>query len=290
MEKNKIKVYSHTDPDVRLILEKISKYVQEAEAMKFPYWIFVQDSNPIGIVVIGKEPIHLLAPPGTRLASVNLIDAKLPKEDIGAFACEALKLAMEKNVGYALATFRFNERTAISEFEKLDFKEFDDCYRMVCQLDKTFEPSSGLQFVQVKKEEIRKFIELGEKFLEGSPDVTITEALKHLPELPDEFLTFYYSLEEFYFATKDQQMVGILNIKTSEGRISNIGVDPQQRGKGYGTQIMLFGLEQLKKSGCRQAFLRVHVKNRPAIHLYESLGFSKAERYKRIIWREQNVK
>ena len=285
-----MKVYSHIDPDAKLILEKISKYAQQAEAMKLPYWIFVQDSNPIGIVAIGKEPINLLAPPGTPVAFVNLIDAKRPKEDIEAFACEALKLATEKNVGYVLATFPFNESAAISQFEKLDFKEFDDCYRMVCQLDKTFEPSSGLQFVQVKKEEMRKFITLAEKFLEGSPDVTLTEALKHFPELPDEFLTVYNSLEEFYFVTKDQQIVGILNIKTSEGRISNIGVDPQQRGKGYGRQIMLFGLEQLKKNGCRQAFLRVHVENKPAIHLYESLGFTKAERYRRIIWREQNVK
>jgi len=285
-----MKVYSHTDPDVKLILEKISKYAQQAEAMKLPYWIFVQDSDPIGIVVIGKEPINLLAPPGTPVAFVNLIDAKRPKEDIEAFVCEALRLATEKNVGYALATFPFNESVAISQFEKLDFKEFDDCYRMICQLDKTFEPSSGLQFVQVKKEEMRKFITLAEKFLEGSPDVTLTEALKHFPELPDEFLTVYNSLEEFYFVTKDQQIVGILNIKTSEGRISNIGVDPQQRGKGYGRQIMLFGLEQLKKNGCRQAFLRVHVENKPAIHLYESLGFTKAERYRRIIWREQNVK
>jgi ribosomal protein S18 acetylase RimI-like enzyme len=285
-----MKVYSHTDPDVKLILEKISKYTQEADAMKLPYWIFVQDSNPIGIVVVGKEPIHLLASPGTPIAFVILIDAKRPKEDIKAFACEALKLATEKNVGYALATFPFNERAAISQFEKLDFKEFDDCYRMVCQLDKTFEPSSGLQFVQVKKEEMREFIRLAEKVLEGSPDVTLTEALKHLPELPDEFLMSYYSLEEFYFVTKDQQIVGIFNIKTSEGRISNIGVDPQQRGKGYGRQIMLFGLEQLKKNGCKRAFLRVHVENKPAIHLYESLGFSKAERYKRIIWRKQNVK
>lgn len=285
-----MKVYSHTDPNVKLILEKISKHAQQADAMKLPYWVFVQDSNPIGIVAVGREPIQLLAPPGTPVAFINLIDAKQPKEDIEAFGCEALKLATQKKAEYVLATFPFNERVAISQFEKLDFKEFDDCYQMVCQLDKTFKPSDELQFIQVKKEEMRKFIKLAEKLLKGSPDVTLTEALKHLPELPDEFLTFYHSLEKFYFASKDQQTVGVLNINTSKGLISNIGVDPQQRGKGYGKQIMLFGLEQLKKSGCRQAYLRVHVENKPAIHLYKSLGFSKAERYKRIIWREQNVK
>jgi len=290
MEKNKMKVYSHTDPNVKLILEKISRYAQQAEAMKLPYWVFVQNSNPIGIVAVGREPIQLLASPGTPVAFINLINAKQPKEDIETFACEALKLAIQKNVEYVLATFPFNERVAISQFEKLDFKEFDDCYQMVCQLDKTFKPSEELQFIQVKKEEMRKFIKLAEKFLEGSPDVTLTEALKHLPELPDEFLSFYHSLEKFYFASKKQQTVGVLNINTSKGLISNIGVDPQQRGKGYGKQIMLFGLEQLKENGCKQAYLRVHVENKPAIHLYKSLGFVKAERYKRIIWQEQSNK
>jgi ribosomal protein S18 acetylase RimI-like enzyme len=290
MEKNKMKIYSHIDPDVKLILEKISKYAQQAEAMKLAYWIFVQDSNPIGLVAVGKEPIQLLAPPGTPVAFINLIDTKRPEEDIEAFACEALKLATQKNVEYVIVTFPFNESAAISQFEKLDFKEFDDCYQMACPLDKTFEPSNELQFIQVKKEEMRRFIELAAKFLEGSPDVTVTEMLKNLPKLPDEFLAFYYSMEKFYFATKDQQTVGVLNINTCKGLISNIGVDPQQRDKGYGRQIMLFGLEQLKKNGCRQAFLRVHVENKPAIHLYESLGFSEAGRYKRMIWRRQNVK
>ena len=160
---------------------------------------------------------------------------------------------------------------------------------MVCQLDKTFRTSEELRFTQVKKEEMRQFIEWAEKFLQDSPDVALTEALKHLSELTDEFLSIYYSLERFYFADKDQQKVGIISFNTSSGLISNIGVDSQQRGKGYGRQIMLFGLEQLKESGCKQAYLRVHVKNEPAVHLYESLGFVRAERYKRLIWRKQNT-
>jgi ribosomal protein S18 acetylase RimI-like enzyme len=48
---------------------------------------------------------------------------------------------------------------------------------------------------------------------------------------------------------------------------------------------MQFALQQLKNSGCEQAYLRVHVENKPAIHLYESLGFEKAERYKTLIWK-----
>ena len=286
MRKGPMKVYSHRDPEAKPILEKISKYAKRAEAMQMPLWVFARNSDPIGIVLIGKEPIQLYAPPGTPMAIIQLIDSKQPREYIGGFAMEALKLATQKDVEYVLATFSSKEEEAISEFKKLDFKEFDDSYRMVCQLDKSFKPSGVLRFDRVQKEEMRKFIKIAKEFLQGSPDITLTLALEHFDELPEDFLNNYYSMERFYFANKNQKTVGILNINTDRGAISNIGVDSQQRGRGFGRQIMLFGLEQLRRSGCKQAYLRVHIENKPAIHLYESLGFVSVERYKTLMWRK----
>jgi ribosomal protein S18 acetylase RimI-like enzyme len=284
-----LKVYSHKDPEAKPFIEKISRFTREAEAMKLPYWIFVQNLNPIGITAIGKEPIYLLAPPGTPFAFVTLTDFKQSAENVTAFISEAVRLTAQNNVGYMIASFPSDQNEAIAQFENLGFKEFDDCYQMTCQLNRPFAPSAELQFVQVKKEEMRQFISTAAKFFQGSPDVTLTEALRYIPMLPDDFLGFYYTLEKFYFASKNQTTVGILNIDTNQGRISNIGVDAQQRCKGYGKQIMLFGLNQLKSSGCEKAHLRVHVDNSSAIHLYESLGFIKATRYKRLIFRNQQT-
>lgn len=279
-----MKVYSSSDPNAKSILEKASKYTQQAQAMNIPYWVFAHDSNPVGIVAVGKEPIQLYAPTGTLMALIRLIDPSLPKEVIEDFATEAMKVATESGIEYALATFCHRDIVAIGEFKKLNFKEFDDCYRMVCQLDKDYSPSNELEFKQVQKEEMRQFIEIARKFLLGSPDITLSKALQHMLELPDEFLNFYYSQEKFYFANKNEQPVGIIDFNPNRGLISNIGVDPQQRGKGYGRQIMIFALTQLKANSCKQAYLRVHVENGTAIHLYESLGFSKAERYKTLMW------
>jgi len=281
-----VKIYSHSDPDAKPILEKIFKYTQQAQAMNLPFWVFTQNSNPIGIVAIGKEPIQLYASPGTPMAIMRLIDPALPKEDIGDFASEALKLASQRNIEYALATFSDKDEVAINEFQKANFKDFDDCYRMVCQVDKDFQPLDELQFRQVQREEMRQFIEIAEKFLRGSADITLSKALEHMLELPDEFLSFYYSQEKFYFANNDKQAVGILDFNSGRGLISNVGVDPQQRGKGYGRQIMLFALKELKNNGCKQAYLRVHVENKTAISLYESLGFVKAERYRTLMWKK----
>jgi len=281
-----MKVYSHKDPAVKLFMENISRYTRQAEMLNMPYWVFVQDSNPTGFVAVGKEPVKLLSSPGTPMAIVQLIDMRQSKENIEIFAVEALRLATQQNIEYASAVFPFEEAEAIGQFEKLGFKGFDDCYRMVCRLDKDFKPSQELQFKQVQREEMRQFIKLAKEFLQGSPDVSLTKALEHFLELPDDFLNFYYSQERFYFVNKDQETVGILNINANNGLVSNIGVSPQQRGKGHGRQIMLFALEQLKKSGCKQSYLRVHVENRPAINLYESLGYVKADRYRTLIWRK----
>ena len=232
MEKiNPMKVYSHQDPEVKPILEKVSKYIQQAEAMQMPYWVFAHNSNPVGIVAVGKEPVQLLASPGTLMAIIHLIDTKQSKESIENFTLEALKLATQKDIEYAVTTFAFEEDEAINQFKKMNFREFDDCYRMVCQLDKDFNPSDELQFKQVQKEEMRQFVKFAERFLQGSPDITLIKALEHMLELPEAFLNFYYSQEKFYFANRNQQTVGVLNFNPSKGLISNVGVDLSREAK-----------------------------------------------------------
>ncbi len=279
-----MKVYPHTNPEAKPILRKTPRVAQQIEASKLPYWVFVLNFKPIGVVLVGKEPIQLLASPGTPMALIVLIDAKLSEKNMEAFASETLKLVAQEDVEYALATLPFDENVAINQFKKVNFKEFDDEYRMMCQLDKIFNQSKELEFIQVKREDMRQFIKLAEKFLQESPDVALRAALRHILELSDEFLDSWYSAEKFYFARKDKQTVGIFSFDITKGLISGMGVDFQQRRKGYGRQIMLFTLEQLRKGGCKTAYLRVHVQNDPAIHLYESLGFINVERNKRLIW------
>jgi len=283
-----LKAYAHNDPEAKAVLEKVSKYTQQAQAMKLPYWVLARETNPVGIMAVGKEPVQLLASPGTPMAIMRIVEASLTEEDIADFATEALRLAKEKGSEYAVATFSDEEEAAMRQFKTAGFKEFDDCYRMICQLDKSFSAVSELQFKQVQSEEMRRFVEVAKRFLKGSPDVSLSKALEHTRELPDEFLKFIYSQEKAFFANRDGKIIGVLQFNPSKGLISNVGVDPEQRGKGYGKQILRFALEQLKNSGCKQAYLRVHVENEAAIHVYELSGFSKAERYKTLMWTRQS--
>ncbi|GEM_PF-1708299 len=279
------KLYSHTDPAARPILEKVSKYTKQAEIMNMPYWVFAEDTRPIGIIALGKEPVQLLAPIGTPLAMMHLVDPSQPEDKVKTFVKEALDLASKSNVAYASAVLPSSEEKAIALFESMGFREIDDAYVIVCNLtEKEFEPREKLRFQQIHRQGMLEFIKLAETFLQASPDVTLTIALRHLHELPKEFLDFYYAMEKFYLVKKNDEIIGIVNFNPRTGQISNIGVDKRQRGKGYGRKIMLFVLNQLKKAGCQRARLRVHVKNKPAIHLYKSLGFVEASRYKTLIF------
>jgi len=71
-----------------------------------------------------------------------------------------------------------------------------------------------------------------------------------------------------------------------KGRIHMLGVEPNQRGRGIGRELMLVGLTRLRERGLRVAELTVDSQNAAACALYESLGF---EVEARTLWYEKPV-
>ena len=53
-----------------------------------------------------------------------------------------------------------------------------------------------------------------------------------------------------------------------------VGVDPAAQGSGLGRALTLAGLGYLQSRGLPAVMLYVDEENRPAIRLYESLGFT----------------
>ncbi len=58
------------------------------------------------------------------------------------------------------------------------------------------------------------------------------------------------------------------------GEIFVIGIDPEHQGTGLGRALALAGLESLAARGVRTGLLYVDGANRPAVGLYEALGFT----------------
>lgn len=65
---------------------------------------------------------------------------------------------------------------------------------------------------------------------------------------------------------------GMLTV-LDEGQITNVAVDPIQRRKGYGREIVSALLDYAEKNGIISVSLEVRESNEAAIALYESFGF-----------------
>jgi [ribosomal protein S18]-alanine N-acetyltransferase len=69
-----------------------------------------------------------------------------------------------------------------------------------------------------------------------------------------------------------------------EAEILSIAIDPRHRGRGLSRSLLLTHLGHLAGRGVRTIFLEVEENNRPAIRLYERIGFAvigRRERYYR---------
>lgn len=282
-------ILSNDDPELEPFKEKLSRHVGQAEVLGMPYWVFFEGADPVGVVDVGREPVMLLEPPGTPLSTVRAVDPDGPRETLEEFAERSLELSREKGVEYSYFSAPARHEAVVSAFEKAGFRELADTYRMVCQLEGPYEPSGGLRFEGVRREKLDDFIEHAIECMSGSPDVILTMILENLTQLKgtfEEFLDLWYGLEALFQVYADGELVGILDLNVREGVVGNIGMAPKHRGKGYGRQIMLFGLRKLMEEGRERASLRVHVDNGRAISLYESLGFSVTDRIKHLIWRK----
>lgn len=95
----------------------------------------------------------------------------------------------------------------------------------------------------------------------------------------------------FWIAIEKNKLVGAIGIynypaDTNEARWVNwFGVDPKQRGKGYGKKLLKFALDHIKKRNFK--FARLYTSSEPleknAQFLYESKGLSIPKDSKRLM-------
>jgi len=85
----------------------------------------------------------------------------------------------------------------------------------------------------------------------------------------------------YYLARLDGAPIGALNLILGEddAGIYGFGVVPEQRGRGYGRQILARTIQYALAAGPRQVFLEVAPENDRALGLYQSVGFRETNRY-----------
>ena len=93
----------------------------------------------------------------------------------------------------------------------------------------------------------------------------------------------------FFVAERDGRMAGFHWTKVhpqGTGEVYVVGVDPGEQGSGLGRALTLTGLRHLRELGLGQAMLYVDEDNRPAIRMYEALGFTRARTDAMYRWRQ----
>jgi len=78
-----------------------------------------------------------------------------------------------------------------------------------------------------------------------------------------------------YMAELDNHIIGKVRIEKNNhaGGIYGLGVLPEYRNKGYGREILIMAVDELKKYNANKIFLQVLTNNKNALNLYKSCGF-----------------
>ncbi len=87
--------------------------------------------------------------------------------------------------------------------------------------------------------------------------------------------------EELYiYRDGEVKQIGgvVITVQQERGFISDVYVDADARGRGYGKVVLEAALLRLKQSGAGSVMLHVEGSNIPAVRLYESFGFIKKDR------------
>jgi ribosomal-protein-alanine N-acetyltransferase len=130
---------------------------------------------------------------------------------------------------------------------------------------------SEIEVVKAKVSDIKRIIEI--------------EELSYSDPWPREIFMVDYlfnSSSEYFVAKMQGKIVGFIGI-WYEGKklhVINVAVHPDERGKGIGTNLLLFAINLAKELGYEAVYLEARKSNVSAQRLYRKLGFKEKEELK----------
>lgn len=80
-----------------------------------------------------------------------------------------------------------------------------------------------------------------------------------------------------FFATAGKRCVGccaLIRLKDKEFEVAKMAVEPLHQGAGIGRRLLLAAIEEARSVGAQRLYLETNHVLKPAIRLYESLGFT----------------
>lgn len=94
--------------------------------------------------------------------------------------------------------------------------------------------------------------------------------------LYDEFMLNPFS--HYFVIEEHNQFIGYIGFRAFDenSEMMNFAIDPEHQHQGYGSKLLLFGLEHLNSLGVKTLVLEVRKSNKNAQQFYEKFGFTQS--------------
>lgn len=271
-----MRLISSQDTDVEKFADQFLGLRTVYDQARFPYSILVDKQTVLGLVVAAREPRELVQPAGSPFTQIHLFRH-------GAIAVQRLldeskRLADSHKAAFVCCVIDDKNPETAALLEKAGFALFDESFKMGCPLEAVTQPTTELTFTRTTPQDAALILKHLVPVMEGSSDHLMQVSVKNIGKLPPALLNSMLSQMEVMFVRRKSEIVGILSL--TGPAISMVGVMPSERGRGYGRTITQWAVWHLAQEGHPRAWLRVSVENKPAVRIYEGLGFRITERMK----------
>ena len=98
---------------------------------------------------------------------------------------------------------------------------------------------------------------------------------------PSKVIDVKLAIDEFLFVAEDNDVIigtAMAGYDGHRGWLYLVAVDPQQRRKGIGQQLVKHAMQALKTVGCIKVNIQIRSTNNQVVSFYESIGFVSEDR------------
>ena len=98
---------------------------------------------------------------------------------------------------------------------------------------------------------------------------------------PNKVIDAKLAIDELLFVAEDNDVIigaAMAGYDGHRGWLYLVAVDPQQRRKGIGQQLVKHAMQALKTVGCVKINLQIRSTNNQVVSFYESIGFVSEDR------------
>jgi ribosomal protein S18 acetylase RimI-like enzyme len=169
------------------------------------------------------------------------------------------------------------DRESFAPLERSGFKNLTQLVELRCGLRNIPDAGSRLNCEPFAEDNRASFMAVLLASFEGSLDCPEVSGGRTEEELVATYTESIPASALWHLAKWDGRPIGVVlldpNCEPGVCELTYLGIVPEFRRRGFGSELMRFALQSARNAGCETLVLSVDARNVPARRLYETLGF-----------------